>query len=327
MEHNVQLTSSELSSIWSSYLYNTMAGRIMSHFEVTAEDERVKSIVKKAMKITNERISLLDQLYEKEQIVKPIGFTEQDVHLHAPRLYSDIFYLQYIFLTAKSGVTIQSSKLANSARKDIRDLYQLFLNGSIQLFQEATDLMLDMGIFNRSPSMAMPKEHSYIKSNDFFTKNRPLTAMELSELALNIETNTIGKLLLIGFTQTTKSKKIKSFFNKGLRIAEDNIIQLTDVLTKNKTELPSTGSSLVTDSAEAAYSEKLMLFHIDTLNSIGMSNFGLSLASTTRNDLAVLFGKLVAVAAKYSRDGADLLIENGWYEEPPTSVNRDKLLK
>ena len=327
MEHKVHLTSSELSSIWSSYLYNTMAARMISHFEVTVEDTRVKAIIKKAMKLTNERIVLLDQLFEKEQIVKPIGFTEHDVNLHAPRLYSDMFYLQYILLSAKSGVTMQSSKFANSARKDMRDMYQHFLNGSIQLFQETTDLMLDMGIFTRTPSMIMPKEHSYIKSNDFFTKNRPLTAMELAELALNIETNFIGKLLLMGFSQTTKTKKIKTFFNKGIKIAEDNIVQLTDVLIKNKTELTTAGASIVTDSTVAAYSEKLMLFHIDTLNSIGMSNFGLSLASTTRNDLGILFGKLVAIAAKYSRDGAELLVDHGWYEEPPTTVNRDKLLK
>ncbi|WP_198508227.1 DUF3231 family protein [Bacillus alkalisoli] len=327
MEHKVQLTSSEISSIWSSYLYNTMASCIMKHFEVTAEDERVKTIVTKAITITEERIALLQNLFTNENMIKPDGFTEKDVHLHAPRLYTDLFYIQYIYHSLKSGMMLQSSKLAQSTRKDVRDMFQLFLHKSVQLYQELVDLMLEMGIYNRTPSMNMPKEHSFIQSNDFFTKKRPLTAMELSELGLNIETNFIGKLLLMGFSQTTKTKKIKNFFHRGVKIAEDNIIQLTDVLIKNKTEVPSSGASIVTDSTEPAYSEKLMLFHVDTLNSIGMSNFSLSLASSTRNDLGVLFGKLIAVATKYSRDGADLLIEKGCYEEPPMTVNRDHLLK
>lgn len=36
---------------------------------------------------------------------------------------------------------------------------------------------------------------------------------------------------------------------------------------------------------------------------------------------------LIADITKYAEDGANLLIKNGWMEQPPTFDDRDKLAK
>ncbi|MEK1832293.1 DUF3231 family protein [Priestia megaterium] len=51
----------------------------------------------------------------------PIGFTDKDVDLDAPHLFTDTFWLVYIHEMTMHGLAGYSISFSVSARKDIRD--------------------------------------------------------------------------------------------------------------------------------------------------------------------------------------------------------------
>jgi hypothetical protein len=70
-----------------------------------------------------------------------------------------------------------------------------------------------------------------------------------------------------------------------------------------------------------------MMFHIALLSATGMGNYGQSMATSTRRDLATHFSRLLAEVGQYAEDGANLQIKHGWMEEPPQSKSRNELIK
>jgi hypothetical protein len=68
-----------------------------------------------------------------------------------------------------------------------------------------------------------------------------------------------------------------------------------------------------------------MMFHTTFLIAIGMAYYGTSLSTSVRRDLSVQYSRLIQEVGKYSEDGANLMIENGWMEQPPQAADRDAL--
>lgn len=68
-----------------------------------------------------------------------------------------------------------------------------------------------------------------------------------------------------------------------------------------------------------------MMFQISALNSIGMGDYGMALASSMRKDIALLYERLLMGLGKYADEGARLMIRQGWFEKPPQTLNREKL--
>jgi hypothetical protein len=69
-----------------------------------------------------------------------------------------------------------------------------------------------------------------------------------------------------------------------------------------------------------------MMFQVATLNSFGMSFYGTSLSRSPRTDLGVDYGRPMIEVGQYASDGAKLMIENGWLEQPPLASDRDDLV-
>ena len=83
----------------------------------------------------------------------------------------------------------------------------------------------------------------------------------------------------------------------------------------------------MTDCTVAPFSDKLMLFQTTYMNMVGIGNYGMAIGTCQRIDLGAIFSKLAAEIALFAEDGAKLLIKNGWLEEPPKAVNREKLME
>ncbi|MFK9091444.1 DUF3231 family protein [Bacillus salipaludis] len=99
------------------------------------------------------------------------------------------------------------------------------------------------------------------------------------------------------------------------------------MITKSDLSSPNSWVSEVTDSKISPFSDKLMLNHIVILISAAVGYLGAGLSVSQRRDLAVEYGKMLAQVGLYAEDGAELLIKNGWLEQPPMAENRDKLAK
>ncbi|WP_413303092.1 DUF3231 family protein [Bacillus sp. 1P10SD] len=83
----------------------------------------------------------------------------------------------------------------------------------------------------------------------------------------------------------------------------------------------------VTESIESPFSDKLMMFHFNLMIYVGIGNYGVSIAESQRSDMVIDYSRLNAEILKYSEDGANIMIANGWLEQPPIAANRRDLAK
>src|SRR5699024_9989482 len=83
----------------------------------------------------------------------------------------------------------------------------------------------------------------------------------------------------------------------------------------------------VTTSTESPFSNRLMMNFITTLIASGIGEYGLSMSMSPRHDIGVMYTRLIAEIAAYANEGANILINNAWMEEPPMAADRKKLVK
>ncbi len=69
-----------------------------------------------------------------------------------------------------------------------------------------------------------------------------------------------------------------------------------------------------------------MLNHSVILASSGISSLGMAIADTMRSDLQTKYVKYTAEDMKYSKAGADILIDNKWFEQPPQAIKHEDLV-
>ncbi|MGG3468736.1 DUF3231 family protein [Neobacillus pocheonensis] len=327
---HTRLTSSELATLWNTYVADTMGKCMLLHFKETVEDKKTEEIIDYSLGIAENHIETITDLFQKEQIAIPQGFGANDIHKNAPRLFSDEFYLRYLEHMGRTGLSTYSLAKAIASRKDIRELYKLWYSQTEMMYDLAVDLSLEYGIYVRSPYMDYPDEVLFVEDNEFlgqiFGKKRPLLAIEIAHLGTNIEVCHIGQTILLGFSQVAKSQEIRNFFQRGSNIGKKQITTFFEILKDSNTSYPSTWDALITGSIEPPFSDKLMLFHANLLSAIAIADFGTAIGGSVRKDIGINYARLIAELASYAEDGAKMMIKERWLEKPPQTHDRDKLI-
>ncbi|NHN30534.1 DUF3231 family protein [Paenibacillus agricola] len=328
--HKINLTSAEIANIWTNYQNDTMAVCTIGFFLIHVEDVETRSVLEYAYQQSQAHINKLKAFFNEEQFPIPAGFQpEVDVNMKAPRLFTDDFYLFYIQNIGKIGLASYAKSLSNSARLDMCEYYTECLNESAKLLNKATELMLNKGTFIRAPFIPKPQMVEYIQKQSYlagwFGRNRPLNAIEMSNIYFNLIQNQLGRTLLMGFSQVATSPKIRDYLIRGRNIADKHVEIFGSLLSSEFLPSSSAWSTLPTDSTTTTYSDKLMMFHTLTLNAAGIGHYGVSLGLSPRSDLGTNYIRLTAEIASYTEDGAKLMIENGWMEKPPQAADRDQL--
>lgn len=333
MEHEqtIPLTSVELTGMHQTYISDSMAGCVYSHFLETVKDPEIKMVVEHALDISKQRVERIKGIFTEENIPVPIGFTEQDVNLEAPRLFSDKFYLTYINQMAKGGLSNFGFLLPQMFRNDVLTFFSKCLSSTIELNTEATLLSLEKGLAIRPPTIPYPEKVEFVHKQSFlvgfFAEKRPLTGMEISSLYANIQTNNLGEAMAIAFGQVAESDKIREYILRGKQISEKHINIFSSLLRAEELPAPQTWEQEVTDSTEAPLSEKLIMFHFGMMNFSGISNYGRALSTSQRSDLATAYSRLTAEILKFAEDGTNIMINEGWMEQQPMAADRDDLIK
>ena len=185
------LTSAEQGNLWNFHIANTMSHCIFQHFLTNVENKRIKTIIKDSDVLSQKITDHVKVFFQEENIPIPIGFTEKDVNLTAPRLFSDEFYLQYIDMMYKLGIIFYSITLPNTSRLDIRQFIVESIRDAANLSNQVTELMHERGMYVRPPniptmsSVEVVQQQSFF--NGFFGDKRTLTGIEISQLFANIQ--------------------------------------------------------------------------------------------------------------------------------------------
>ncbi|WP_186445837.1 DUF3231 family protein [Paenibacillus cremeus] len=327
----MDLTSSEMSILWKTYIFETLNRCILKHFIATVEDNEIATIIKDKLNTKEQRIRTLTEIFKKENFPVPIGFTDHDINVSAPRLFTDAFMAHYIYYMATMAIDNYRIGVTVSPRADIRQFFISGINTFIQFTDRIMDCLLQKGLFARSPYVPYPKQIDFVQEtsfiHDIFGKKRPLQTIQISHVCLNLQRNAIGQQLLIAFKQTAKSEEVKAYMDEGIKLSS-SLMETFNTLLKEDDLIPPSYSGLgVTDSTEAPFSEKLMLSLITSLNAYAISLYGLSLSESARDDLFAWYTKILAQTGEYGMDGAKLMIKNGYLEEPPKAPNRESLAK
>ncbi|MCM3730826.1 DUF3231 family protein [Fictibacillus nanhaiensis] len=332
-ENKIYLTSAEIACLWTSYMNNSMSTLILRFMLKHIEDLEIKAAVKSAYDIASNQLDQLLSIFEQEQYAVPNGFSEQDVNMDAPFLFSNVFCLTYVNHMAKVGLLASSGFISMCIREDISHFFTQGLIDTSTLHNQTNKIALSKGILARFPYIEVPKETDYVDSKKYlsglnpFTNKRPLNALEISHLYMNILTNAIGVNLCLSFAQTSPSKEIQNFMLRGKEISNKHIKIFSSILLENDIVTPRLPDACVSNSTTKTFSDKLIMFHIALLSSAGTGNYATAAAASQRNDLALNYERLSFEIAQYAKSGADIMIKHHWLEQPPGTKDREKLAK
>lgn len=245
--------------------------------------------------------------------------------------FSDVFILQYVREVGGTGTKVLGFPLNASVRKDMRDLYAEFQKKAMDLYNLACDVILEKGLFIRPPRIPYPKHAEYVDDQayprGYLGERRPLNALEISHLFTNGMSNSLGKAIMLAFSQVTKSSRLKKHFLRGHEIADKHLEIFNSILKEENLAQVKNWESEVTASTEAPFSDKLMTVQTSMFILQSFINYGGAISVSARTDLPVQYTRLSAEVAKYSREGVKLMIKNRWLERSPEAADREDLVK
>ncbi|WP_442598697.1 DUF3231 family protein [Neobacillus sp. D3-1R] len=328
----IRLTAGEIAQLWMQYLNDSSSICVLSYFLEKAEDDEIKPIIKFALELSQSHIQKITDILTEKKNVVPYGFKiEEDVDITAPRLYSDSFVLNFINQMSKIGLTSYAASVATSVRDDIKTYYMDCLTETMELNKKSTELLLSKGLFIRSPNIPNLEKVEFVKKQwfmfDVFGEKRPLTAAEVDNLFANLQRNALGVAALTGFSQVAKGKDIKQFFLKGLEIGNKHFQLFRGKLEESKLPSPMGWDSEITNSTTYTFSDKLMMFFTSGLIGLSIGFYGTAISQSPRADINAMYNRLSLEIQLYAEDGANIMIKNGWLEQPPMASDRDELIR
>lgn len=328
--HNhIQLTSTETGKLWVTYMGNTMSKCVLSYYLQHIEDQDIKKVLDDALNLSKSLLQDIKKIFIQENFPLPVGFTEGDVNLNTPRLFSDEFYLHYLKYVAKAGLSIYTIAIPLIAREDVRDFFITCVNSTVKLITEINHVLMAKGFLMKPPTIPRPEKVDFVKKQNyltgFFGNIRPLHALEITHLYDNIYNNVASKALLIGFSQVAQNEKVRQLFIRGKELTDKQVEICCQQLDNNNLPYPSSLDHLVSASTISPFSDKLMLAHKIDMFSMKIRSYGNGVSLNGRHDIGGMYVRFLTDIALYVEDAANIMIDHGWMEQPPQAIDRDNL--
>ncbi|MGH4120412.1 DUF3231 family protein [Clostridium sp.] len=332
-EAKIQITSTELGTLWMSYQTISSGIIIFDLLKDKVIDKDAQNIIASYVGERKNIISKIVNIFNNEKAVIPLAFGEQDIIREVPPLFDDIFCVMFLRQLTKLHLGQSSVFSAMSYMKEVNDVFKLKYDISNKYYIMATSYLLGKGVLARPPYVTMPKQVEFIEDKNYmsgfnaFSEKRALNTIEVGYINEAIEDNIFNTQLLTGFAQVAKEDEVKKYFIEGKELCKKVITELSGVLLQSDIQPPSAWAGKVTDSTEAPFSDKLMMY-INSLTAITALGFtGLGTSFSMRNDLPVKLGLISKNTFEYSKKGAKIMIKHKWMEEPPQMEDRNQLTK
>ena len=332
-EARIQLTSTELGTLWMTYVSTCATLSKCESMKVRTIDKEAQDII--MTYITDGHIvkDRIENVFNNEKVAIPIAFGEADVIRDTPPLFDDIFHIMILRQMMKLNFGHASIYVAMSYMKEVHDILKFNYDISDKLYVKTTNYLLSKGVLTKPPYVTMPKQaeiiedKSYMSGINFFSNKRALNTIEVGFLNEAIQSNIFGMQLMIGFAQTATDKEIKEYFIEGKELAKKNISNLNDVLLQSDIQPPSTWAGKATDSTKAIFSDKLMMYTTSLMSSSAIGYNVIGTSFSLRSDLQFKLAFIAKDTFGFAKKGGKLMIKNKWMEEPPQMEDRNILTK
>jgi hypothetical protein len=326
---SIRLTSSEIAQLYTTYLNDSLSKCVMLYYANTVEDSDIYAIIKFALSLSEKHLKTIEEIFKTVNHPIPHGFGDPDVNVNAKKIFTDTFMLRYLKQMATLGLGNYSEALNVSAREDVRNFFTHCLQSSIELSNKADDILLSKGLYIRPPYIDIPSKIEFVEKQSYIHgllgDTRPLNVQEITQIFINLQTNILGKAFTMGLSQTAESERVRNFVLRGKDISQKHVDVFSDMLKKEDLPYPIPYDAEVLNSTEQVFSDKLIVFHVAALNSLGIANYGKSISKSLRADVIASFARLSAEVAQYTKDGMDIMLDNHWLEKFPETADRKAL--
>lgn len=332
MDNNqLKLTSSEIGTLWGEFVNGTATNMVNKYMVSIIEDEEIKTIFEDAINTFEKQKKQIITFIENEKFPVPIGFTESDLFKGKPRLFTDIFCLNYLHIMTLHGLLGHGTALAVSVRKDLREFYDSCDTDAKKMYHRTIELLLEKGNFQRDPLFYPAKNPEYVTSKDFadgfFGKGRKLAATEIISISLNLKKSIMAKTLSIAFSQVAQTKEVREFLTDSEKTADKQIKTFAKIMQADNLPVPKSWETEVTTSTDSPFSDKLMLYHMGFLFQAAQNYQGAGLASSMRSDLVATYEGTILKNIIVTKKWFNLMVKNKWLEQPPLAPNRTEIAK
>ncbi len=278
---SIRLTAPEISSLWTQYMFDTMSICFLKYALEHIKDQDIRDIYHQSLEIAEGHVRHVTSFFNEEKFPIPKGFSDEDVNIHAPRLFQDPFYLYYIYIMILQGLTGYALAVSTSIRADLRK-YNINCNTeTMMLFEKTIDTMLTKGIYSRPPIITPAEEVDFVKHQSFLTgwfgERRPLTSLEIGDITFNMDKMHLHVALKLGFSQVAGSDKVRKYINRGMEISTKHIAAFEKIFREEKLNSPISWQSHVTSSTTAPFSDKWMMYQIQLSTQVAIAFYGAAL--------------------------------------------------
>jgi len=322
-EAKIQLTSTELGTLWMVYV--ALSERLITHdlFKDKTIDTEAKSIFNSYMTEGQNFKKQIVNIFNNENVIIPLGFNESDVKKETSPLFDDIFNIMFLRQMMKLSIGRDGIFLSNSYMKEVNDLFKLDIEICNKYYMMTTNYLLGKGVLARSPYVTMPKQVEFIEDKDYMSgfnilsDRRSFDTIEVGYIYEALESKIFDMQLLTGFAQVATEVEVRKYFIEGKELLKKIITELSNMLIQSDIQPPSTCAGKVTDSTQAPFSDKLMMYinSIISNTSLGFTALGTSLSM--RNDLPLKLGLISKDIFEYTKKGSKIMIAHKWMEKPP----------
>jgi hypothetical protein len=329
--HKTKISASELANLWTQYVNDSLARCMFRYFLNFVQDTEIIQVLQYALELTERHIQKVEEFLTTDGYPIPKGFTEEDVTVEAPPLFTDTYIIVYLHIMSIHGLTRYAGAIGNVTREDQRKYFIGVISETLELYDRSTKVLTEKGIISKPPSFNNHQKVEFIKKQNFLTgwlgKRRPISAVEISGTYLNLQKTMVKTVLELAFSQVAKSKEVRNYMERSRQLCNEHFKILSSMLIEDNLHIPRTFESEVTDSTISPFSDKLMVFHITSLLSSAIGYYGEAMAISQRRDLAANYAKMITEIGLLAEDGMNLLIENEWMEQPPLATDHTDLAK
>ncbi|WP_312097687.1 DUF3231 family protein [Niallia sp.] len=323
------LTAAEVSALWLQYMGDSMAVCVYKYFLKIVENEDIKPIIAYSLRLAESHLVKITDFFEKANFKLPKGFTEDDVNLNAPRLFSDSFLLFYSRMMTMHGISAYTLAITNAEREDVQNHFYQCIVTSKELYQKIVKLAKIQLHFDSVPTIPSPHDVEFVESTQFITSligdKRPLNMSEISNLHFNSKKTGFVRSLSIAFSQVAEKEEVRNFMLKNVKLAGKDADSFDEILKKDNLPIPKRWDAEITNSTISPFSDKLLMFHAALLVNAALSYYGAAIGSSLRTDIILNYKKVFNHAMQAGAFCYKLLVKYGWMEKQPGAIDRKGL--
>ncbi|MDZ5472967.1 DUF3231 family protein [Bacillus sp. 31A1R] len=330
-KEDIKFTSAEIGTLWGAYVNGTAIDTVNRYMVSIVENEKIKAVLEEAIQIFAQQKEQIVSFIKRDGFPLPNGFNDSDLRKDAKRLFTDIFCLHYIHIMTLHGLIGHVTALSSSVNKDLRHFYDSCDNDAKELYHKSTELLLELGHFQRDPYFYPEENQELIIDKDFtdgfFGNNRRIAATEIISLSLNLKKAILSKALSISFSQVSQIPEAKEFLEYSGKVADKQIQSLAAILQKDNLPAPMSWETEITNSTDSPFSDKLMMFHLGFLFQTAQTFQGAGLATAMRTDLAYEYEKIILTNLAITKKWFNIMVKYKWLEQPPLAPNRKNITR